>query len=68
MQEDPSMSLILLTIEDLAKTAKKVSHEEADIYEELSRQGTRYQTKLDISSLCLSVLMCKAADAIYPKL
>jgi hypothetical protein len=58
------MSLILLTLEDLAKIARKEGHEEAEIYEELSRQATRYQLKLDNSSLCLSVLGGKAADAI----
>jgi uncharacterized protein (DUF2132 family) len=31
LQEDPSMSLILLTLKDLAKTARKASHEEAEI-------------------------------------
>lgn len=57
-QKDPRMPLILLTLEGLAKTARKVSYEKEEIYEEL------YQTKLDISSLCLSVLVCKAAYAI----
>lgn len=58
------MSLILLTVEDLVKVARKVSHEDAETFEELSRQATRYQAKLDISSLCLLVLGEKAADAI----
>lgn len=64
LQENPSVSLILLTVEDMAKVTRKVSHEDAETFEDLSRQATRYQAKLNISSLCLSVLGGKAADAI----
>lgn len=64
LQENPSVSLILLTVEDMAKVTGKVSHEDAETFEDLSRQATRYQAKLNISSLCLSVLGGKAADAI----
>lgn len=56
--------LILLTVEDLTRVARQVSHEDAETFEELSRQATRYQAKLDISSLYLSVLGGKAADAV----
>ena len=42
----------------------KLDHEEADMFEKLCRQANRYQTKLQISNLCLSVLGGKAADAI----
>lgn len=31
------MSLILLTVEDMAKVTRKVSHEDAETFEELSR-------------------------------
>lgn len=58
------MSLIFLTVEDMAKVTRKVSHEDAETFEDLSRQATRYQAKLNISSLFLSVLGGKAADAI----
>lgn len=58
------MSLIFLTVEDMAKVTRKVSHEDAETFEDLSRQVTRYQAKLNISSLFLSVLGGKAADAI----
>ena len=64
LQEDPSNALILLTLEELAKTARRGNHEEAEVFEELARQANRYQTKLDISNLCLQVLGGKAADAI----
>lgn len=58
------MSLIFLTVEDMAKVTRKVSHEDAETFEDLSRQATRYQAKLNISSLFLSKLGGKAADAI----
>lgn len=64
LKKNQSVSLILLTVEDLAKEARKVSHEDAETFEELSRQAIWYQAKLDISSLCLSVLGGNAADAI----
>lgn len=64
LQQDPTDSLILLTVEELAKSARKVNHEEADTLEELARQANRHQKQLDISSLCLSVLGGKAEDAI----
>ena len=64
LQQEPSNPLILLTLEDLARTARRVCHDEADTFEELARQANRHQAKLDISSLCLSVLGGKAADAI----
>lgn len=61
---EPNTSLILLPIDELADTARKVNHKEADIFEELIKQAKRLQTKLDISNLCLSVLVGKDADAI----
>ncbi|XP_052716245.1 uncharacterized protein LOC128188950 isoform X2 [Crassostrea angulata] len=64
LQDDPSNALILLTLDELAKAARKLNHEEADMFEELYRQANRYQSKLQISNLCLSVLGGKVADAI----
>lgn len=64
LQDDPSNALILLTLDELAKVARKLNHEEADMFEELYRQANRYQSKLQISNLCLSVLGGKVADAI----
>ena len=39
-----------------------MNNEEADTYEELARQANHHQAKLDISTLCLSVLGGKAAE------
>lgn len=62
LQQNPSDSLILLTLDELAKFSKKLDHDDADVYEELARQANRHYSKLDISSLCLSVLGGKAVD------
>lgn len=64
LQQEPSDSLILLTLDELSKVARKTCHEEADMFEELARQANRYSSKLDISGLCLSVLGGKASDAV----
>lgn len=64
LQDDPSNALILLTLDELSKAARKLNHEEADMFEELYRQANRYQSKLQISNLCWSVLGGKVADAI----
>ena len=61
-QQDPSDALILVALDQLAKQAKKVNHEESDVFEELARQANRYQCKLEVANLCLSVLGGKAAD------
>lgn len=64
LQDDPSNALVLLTLDEPSKAARKLNHEEADMFEELYRQANRYQSKLQISNLCLSVLDGKVADAI----
>lgn len=64
MMAEPSTPLILITLEELAKVAKKEQHDESEVFEELARQALRHQTKLDIASLCLSVMGGKAADVI----
>jgi hypothetical protein len=56
--------LILLTLRELAKHLRKADAEDAEVYEELARQAIRHQTKVDVTSLCLSVLGGRAADAI----
>ena len=63
-QQEPSIFLILLTLEELAKHARKADAEDAEVYEELARQAIKQQTKVDVTSLCLSLLGGRAADAI----
>jgi hypothetical protein len=64
LQQEPSICLILLTLEELAKHSRKADAEDAEVYEELARQAIRHQAKVDVTSLCLSVLGGRAADAI----
>ncbi|XP_069140894.1 uncharacterized protein [Argopecten irradians] len=63
-QQDLSEQLILWNLDRLVKVARKYNHEETDIYEELARQASRYQGKLDIASLCLTVLGGQATDVV----
>ena len=62
LQQEPSISLILLTLEELAKHSRKADAEDAEVYEDLARQAIRHQTKVDVTSLF--VLGGRAADAI----
>ena len=63
-QQEPSIFLILLTLEELAKHARKADAEYAEVYEEIARQAIKQQTKVDVTSLCLSLLGGRAPDAI----
>lgn len=63
-QQEPSDQLILWNIDRLVKVAKKYDHEDADIYEELARQANRYQGRVDMASLCLTVLGGNSSDII----
>ncbi|KAJ8303085.1 hypothetical protein KUTeg_019481 [Tegillarca granosa] len=44
--------------------ARKIKSVDADTFEELARQANRHRGKIDVVSLCFSVLGGKAADAI----
>ena len=59
-----SEQLLILTLDELAKLPRQSGHVDADTYEELARQATRHQGRLDIASLCLSVMGGKVADVI----
>ncbi len=52
MQNSPSEHLILLTLHELAETARQQMHEDADMYLELSRQAHLNQGKFNIASFC----------------
>ena len=64
LQSSPSDPLILLTLDELATQARKLRDGEADTLEELARQANRFQHKINIPNLCMSVLGGKAADVI----
>lgn len=60
----PSEALILLALDELAKTARAVKVEDADIFEELYRQASRNQGKINLVTLVLSVMRGKASDVV----
>lgn len=64
MQTEPSVPLILVLVEELASTARKMNSDDAAIFEELARQANCNKEKLDIPSFCLSVLGGKATDVV----
>lgn len=63
-QNSPSEALILLALDELAKTAQAVKVEDADIFEELYRQASRNQGKINLVTLVLSVMGGKASDVV----
>lgn len=63
-QNHPSEPLLLLALDELARKAKSVDHEDSDIFEELLREASRNQGKINIVTLSLNVLGGKASDLI----
>uniref|UniRef100_K1QGI1 Uncharacterized protein n=1 Tax=Magallana gigas TaxID=29159 RepID=K1QGI1_MAGGI len=63
-QNKPSEALLLLTLEELAAKARSLGHEDAETFEEIARQATRNQGRINIMSLALTVLGGKASDII----
>lgn len=51
-------------MEELATKARSLGHEDAETFEELARQATRNQGRINIMSLALTVLGGKASDII----
>lgn len=64
LQTKPSVPLILVTLDELARTARRKGHSEASMYEELSPQANLNQEKIDIQSFCLNVLGGNASDIV----
>ena len=64
LQNNQSEALILLSLDELAKTARSAQVEEADIYEELYRQASRNQGQINLVNLVLSVMGGKASDVV----
>lgn len=56
MQTEPSVPLILVLVEELASTARRMNSDDAAVFEELARQANCNKEKLDIPSFCLSAL------------
>ena len=67
-QANPSDALLLLTIEELARTSRKLDSTKADTYEELSRQAFKHEGSINLSSLALSVIGSKASEDVVKAL
>lgn len=63
-QSQPSEALNFLSLDELSKLARKVNHEDMDVYKELFRQGSRMQGKINMGNLCLTVLGGKVAGTV----
>ncbi|XP_062583975.1 uncharacterized protein LOC134245733 [Saccostrea cucullata] len=63
-QNSPSEALILLALDELAKTSRSAKIDDVDIYEELYRQASRNQGKINLVTLVLSVMGGKASDVV----
>ena len=64
MQKVPSEQLVLLTLDELADTARKLDHADADLYQELARQANQNQGDFKVPNFILNVLGGKASDLI----
>lgn len=63
-QQDPSESLILITLDELARLSRKLGDKDMEMFEELYRQCGRLQGKVNIANLCLTVLGGQGADLV----
>ena len=61
---EPNDSLLLITLDELARVSRKVNHKDAEVHEELYRQCGRMQGKINLSNLCLTVLGGQGADIV----
>ena len=61
---EPNDSLLLITLDELARVSRKVNHKDAEVHEELYRQCCRMQGKINLSNLCLTVLGGQGADIV----
>ena len=64
MQKTPSEQLVLLTLDELADTARALDHEDADMYQDLARQANMNQGQFNIPTFILNVLGGKSSDLI----
>ena len=64
LQANPNDCLILLALDDLARSARKTQHADAETYEELVRQAHKHQHSINIASLSLGVVGGKAVDVV----
>lgn len=56
LHANPSESLILLSLDELAKKARKQNDDDAETFDELSRQAQRHQESINVATLTLNVI------------
>lgn len=64
LQSQPSESLILMTLDELSRTSRKYGHKEADTFDELYRQASKNQGKINMTTLILNVLSGNASSVV----
>lgn len=64
LQQNPSVPLLLLLLDELAPVAKRAGHSESTLFEELSRHSHLNEKSIDVSSFVLQVLGGRASDVI----
>ncbi|CAG2204836.1 unnamed protein product [Mytilus edulis] len=64
LHANPSESLILLSLDELAKKARKQNDDDAETFDELSRQAQRHQGSINVATLTLNVIGGKASDLV----
>jgi len=52
----------LISLEELAGTARRLNDDNAELYEELSRQANVNRTENDVAGFCLNVMGGKPSD------
>ena len=68
LQKNPSEQLVLLTLNELADSARGINHADADMYQELARQANLNQGTFNVPAFILNVLGGKASDLIIKTL
>ncbi|CAC5414983.1 unnamed protein product [Mytilus coruscus] len=64
LQANPSEPLILLSLDELAKKARRQNDDDAETFDELARQAQRHQGSINVATLTLNVLGGKASDLV----
>ncbi|CAC5408572.1 unnamed protein product [Mytilus coruscus] len=64
LQANPSEPLILLSLDELAKKARRQNDDDAETFDELARQAQKHQGSINVATLTLNVLGGKASDLV----
>lgn len=56
LQKSPNEVMLLLLLEELTNVARKRKHDDANVFEELSRQALKHQRSINLAVLVLNVV------------